>query len=113
MVHLPDNVKRQNIITKMNAILQKDSPWIWGIFPKSFVISHSWNSPLEINTIAHNTLKYIAIDGKKRKALQQQWNIPNIRVLWVLLVALCILIISTYIWYRRQSKTIGPNKFSP
>ena len=111
MTHLDDNKQRQDIIDQMNLMLQKDSPWIWGFFPKSFVISHSWNGPLEINTIAHNTMKYISVDGKKRKRLQKQWNVANTKVLWVLLVAIFILVVSTCSWYTRRSKNAQANKF--
>ena len=104
MTHLYNNEQRQNIITKMNMILQQDSPWIWGFFPKSFVISHAWNGPLEINTMAHNTMKYLAIDGKKRKILQQQWNVANTDILWILGTSILILIVSTCLWYSRRTK---------
>ena len=111
ITHLDDNKQRQDIINQMNLILQKDSPWIWGFFPKSFVISHSWNGPLEINTIAHNTMKYISVDGKKRKRLQQEWNVANTKALWAILVAIFILVVSTCSWYTRRSKNAQANKF--
>src|SRR6202035_3302332 len=52
MKGLPDGPERLAIISKMLTILHQDSPWIWGVFPKEFLLSHIWINPLKPNTVA-------------------------------------------------------------
>jgi hypothetical protein len=85
MQHSPE---RQRIIDRMVEILQRDAPWVWGFYPKDYLLYHSWLSNLKPNTMARNNLKYLRLDPAKRAALRREWNQP---VLWPLGLALLLL----------------------
>lgn len=92
MKNLPDTPERQNIINAMLAIVRKDAPWVWGVNPKTFVLSHIWNQPAKISDINYNTLKYQKVDPSLRERLQIRWNK---RVTWPLLLLGLIIILIT------------------
>ncbi len=87
MKQLPVGKKRAEVIKKMVALLQYDAPWVWGFYPKTLLLSQGWVSKTKLSTIGANTMKYIAIDAKKRERLQREWNKP---VWWPLLVLLVL-----------------------
>lgn len=99
---MPNGPKRQKIIKKMIAIVQKDAPWIWGIHPKSFVLSHSWYDPAKPNAMANNTLKYARIDPKERQNKRQKWNQPVFWPIVVIVVVICLLTIPVIISFWRK-----------
>jgi ABC-type transport system substrate-binding protein len=99
--------KREQLIKRMIAILQKDSPWVWGVFPKTFMLAQSWNGPIKLSTIGHNTLKYQSINPRLRSSLRKEWNQPVLWPLWVLLIGLFIFLIPIIAaYYRREMKPI-------
>ena len=105
MQTLQPGPERQIIIKQMLDIARKDAPWIWGTHSVDFILSHVWNNPDKINTIANNTLKYQSIDPKLRHKMQAQWNSP---VLWplLLLTALIALLLAplAFFYYKKQNK---------
>jgi oligopeptide transport system substrate-binding protein len=103
MKDLPNNEERRNIITKMTDILQKESPWVWGFFPKTFILDHSWFGPNKINPIANNSLKYQSVNGQARHQKQQQWNKPDTSIFFYIAAAILALIVPTIIKYRRKN----------
>jgi oligopeptide transport system substrate-binding protein len=85
----------------MVTLLQHDSPWLFGYFPKAFTLCHAWVSPNKPNLMANNTLKYQRIDPTLRNKLRANWNQP---VLWPLVFLLLALVaaIAPAIWSWRQ-----------
>ena len=105
MQSLAKGKQRDQVIHQMVAMLQKDAPWLWGFYPKSFVLKQSWLSPTKPASIGPGNLLYLAIDTQKRVESQQQWNQP---VLWPLIaIALLILFFMlpiSYFYYVRIHK---------
>lgn len=87
MKNLPNSPERQAIINKMLAIVRRDSPWVWGVNPKNFVLSQVWNQPSKLSDISYNVLKYQQIDPMLRYRLQILWNK---KVIWPLLVIILL-----------------------
>ena len=58
-------MERQKKINELLKIVREDNPWIWGMHPVNFLLSHQWNYPSKIYSIANNTLKYEQIDAEK------------------------------------------------
>jgi hypothetical protein len=85
----------------MVTLLQHDSPWLFGYFPKAFSLRHAWVSPSKPNLMANNTLKYRRIDPVLRDKLRSDWNRP---VLWplVLLLLAGVAAIAPALWVWRQ-----------
>lgn len=86
---LADGPERQLVIDKMVAILRNDSPWVFGLYPKEYMLSQSWLSPIKPNPVANNILKYQKIDPALRMQKIHKWNQP---IFWPLLLILGILI---------------------
>ena len=80
---------RLEIIRHMNRLLQHDAPWVFGLHPKSYTLSHNWLKNRKPGDVGHNTLKYQRIDAAERARLRAAWNRP---VWWPLLAGLAILL---------------------
>jgi len=91
MKDLPNGPERQQVIDQMVDILRKESPWLFGFFPKAFSLHHAWYRNAKPHLMANNTLKYKHIDGSMRSQAQKTWNEP---VLWPIGLLLLVLVIS-------------------
>jgi len=88
-------------IEKMLQIVREDSPWIWGVHPKSLALSHSWFQNVMPHAMANNTLKYRKIDSALRLKRQQEWNRP---VLLPLLLFVLFVLLGAWLLYRAYGK---------
>ncbi len=80
---------RQQIIDRMLAILQQDTPWVWGFHPKDYSLHHAWLKNRKPTKVGNNTLKYQRIDVELRERLRAEWNRP---VIWPVLVVAALLL---------------------
>lgn len=112
MRNLPNGEERQKIIDRMLAILYEDEPWVWGMIPKDFLLTQSWNYPSKPNNIINNTLKYQRLNPKLRAQLRDQWNIPVYWPLGVMLIALVLLAVPVILRYlhKERVETVKPRK---
>jgi len=90
MVDYPKPEEELAIIDRMTAIVQRDAPWSFGFYPKSFSLHHQWLTNVKPNLMANNTLKYRKLDPATRERLREKWNPP---VLWPIGAAVMILAI--------------------
>jgi len=97
---------REAKIDRMVQIAREDAPWVWGVYPKSLALVHSWFGNVASNAMANNTLKYKRIDPKLRLQKQQQWNQPVRAPLYLLVLALCLLGAGLYRTYRKHQSSI-------
>jgi oligopeptide transport system substrate-binding protein len=102
MKTMENGSQRQEIIDRMNQILHRDAPWVWGFHPKDYSLRHAWLLNRKPSKVGHNTLKYQRVDVSLRAARRAEWNRP---VLWPLL--LVGLALAAAIWpawraYRRR-----------
>lgn len=106
MKNRPNDATRQELIDKMLALIRSDAPWVWGMHPEDFSLSHTWVSKVKPNTIAPTNLKYIAVNVVERNHLRVLWNQP---VFWplialvLLLLALTIPLVGAYMKKERQA----------
>jgi oligopeptide transport system substrate-binding protein len=102
---MPNGKKRQAKISQILKRLRNDAPWIWGVHPIDFTLSHQWQQVIKPNAMANNTLKYQKIDARVRQQKRQQWNAP---VLWPLIlfaaVVLVMLIPLCVAYWRRDRR---------
>jgi len=107
MRNMDDSEERQQIIQKMQAIVRKDAPWVFGFHPKSFSLFHGWYKNLKPNLMANNRLKYTRIDTQIRAQKRQLWNQP---VFWPLIMALVLLLLillpAIQAFKRRAKETV-------
>jgi oligopeptide transport system substrate-binding protein len=74
MRNLPDGPERAKILGQMLDIIREDAPWIWGVHPNSYALSHQWLYPSKPNAMSHNNLKYIKINPELRAQKRVEWN---------------------------------------
>jgi ABC-type transport system substrate-binding protein len=102
MKNMPNTPERQQLIGQMIAIVQHDSPWVFGFFPKDFALSQQWVSPNKPADVINNILKYQRIDPKLRQTIRVQWNQPIIWPLVLFVVLLIIAVFPLYLGYRAK-----------
>ncbi len=83
MKYMPDGPERLRVIQQMISILRYDAPWMFGYFPRQYMLRQGWVGPGKANVIANNTLKYVHVDPALRARQRQAWNHP---VRWPLFV---------------------------
>ena len=108
---MPNDEKRLTKIRQYLALVQEDSPWIWGVHPIDFTLSHSWVSPAKSHSIANNTLKYQQIDPQLRATLREKWNKPILWPLWIFLGFLILIFIPLIVTYWRRENKSPTKKF--
>ena len=104
MKNMDNTPERLGIVRQMNHILHHDAPWVFGLHPKSYTLSHRWLKNRKPSDVGNNTLKYQRIDTAERAAARRQWNSP---VLWPLglgLLVLVLAIIPAVGGYRRRGR---------
>ena len=107
MQTLPNGPERRVIIERMVRLVQRDAPWIFGFYPRSLALVHSWYHNAWPNMMANNTTKYLRVDATDRVRKQQAWNRPVVWVLW-LLAAVALLLVAGSVWlYRRRQARTG------
>ena len=107
MKNMDNSAERQAIINNMVDIARKDSPWLWGLHPKSFSLHHSWYNNSKPNLMANNTLKYKRIEPGERANKRDAWNTPVTWPLYAMLALFVIGILPGIISYRRKEHGTG------
>lgn len=106
MKDMQNGPERQQIISDMIRILRHDSPWLWGLFSKSFSLHHAWYFNAKPNAMSANTLMYKRIDPQLRHDLQKQWNRPIWWPLVLILLTLVLSLIPAWRGWRRKENEI-------
>jgi ABC-type transport system substrate-binding protein len=108
MKNMDNSPERQTIIDRMLEILRRDSPWLWGFHPKSYVLQHGWLHNIKPNIMANNRLKYWRVDVAQREQARRQWNQP---AYWPLVLAVAaLLLFGVWMWRtlrKREEKGGG------
>lgn len=103
--NMKNGPERQKKINALLSIIREDSPWIWGVHPIDFTLTHTWMDPMKPHAIANNTLKYQRIDAAKRAQLREKWNQPILWPLWILLSLLIVIGAPLgIVYYRREHR---------
>ncbi len=97
MKNMENGPDRQAIIDRMQEVLRRDSPWLWGYHPKNYVLQHSWLHNIKPNIMANNKLKYWRVDTAQREQKRHEWNKP---VYWPLEI-LALGFVGFVAWMRR------------
>lgn len=105
-----DDPKRLPLINQMLTILHDDTPWVWGIFPQSFVLSNPWYAPTKPSNVSVNTLKYVSIDPDLRAKLRLEWNKPLIWPILLVVIILIIMVLPSIIGYLQSNNARAKRK---
>lgn len=103
-MQVDDEAEKLKIINAMVAVLDRDLPWIWGFYPQQYSLYNPWYGFVARGSVINNFLKYISIDPEQRATLRQQWNLPTIWPIFiVLLVVILIILPAIYGFVRNES----------
>lgn len=102
MRNLPDGEERAKILGEMLDIAREDAPWIWGLHPKSYALSHQWLYPSKPNAMSHNNIKYIKIDPILRAEKRIEWNPAHFWPLGVIFMGLVGCCLPAWFMYRKK-----------
>jgi oligopeptide transport system substrate-binding protein len=105
MRNMDNGPERQAIIDRMLAIANRDAPWIWGFYAKSYTLHHAWLYNAVPNLMANNTLKYRRVDPVTRDAQRRAWNRPILWPLWGLALVLVLGALPAVWIYRRRERS--------
>ncbi|MBS4051745.1 MAG: ABC transporter substrate-binding protein [Methylomonas sp.] len=102
MRNMDNGPERQAIIDRMQSILRRDAPWLFGYFPKDFALLHSWYKNLKPARMINNRLKYSRIDTGLREQKRREWNHAEFWPLLAIFAALGLAIYPAVKAYRRR-----------
>ncbi|KTD04866.1 extracellular solute-binding protein [Legionella geestiana] len=106
MKNRENDAVRAKMVDALVEIVRRDAPWVWGINTQAFSLAQPWVSPMKPNPIAQNTLKYLAVDAKKREVLRERWNTPRLFSLFFMLIVLGLLLVPlVFAYYKRERAT--------
>ena len=104
MKDMNNTPERLQIVREMNRILHHDTPWDFGLHPKSYTLSHRWLKNRKPSDVGNNILKYQRIDAVDRAIARREWNRP---VRWPLAIGLALVVLAivpAFIGYRRRER---------
>lgn len=104
MKNMPNSPERQKIIDRMVEIARRDAPWIWGIHPKDYSLSHAWLANDKPNNMARNNIKYLKVDTEMRVARRAEWNKPVLWPIGLIVLALAASAIPAILSYRKRER---------
>ena len=107
---LPNGPERLSAINRMLAIVQKDSPWIWGFNNKEYYLSNQWVYNTKRHGISQATLKYLRVDPDLRAQKQKAWNQPVIWPMFAGIGLLLMILIPGIRAYRQRQKLTIENQ---
>ena len=100
----PNGPERQKIIDKMVEIVRHDAPWVFGVNPKVYVLTHDWVKPYILDSVVQNSLKYLEVNPQLRANQQKRWNQA---ILWPIpaFILLCFLsLLPGYIAFKKRER---------
>ncbi len=102
MRNMENTSQRLLVIEKMQDIVRRDAPWVFGYHPKNFTLFHTWLHNVKPNMMANNTLKYMRLEPHTRARLRRLWNRPVWWPLGLLLMVSVLAVIPAWLSYRKR-----------
>lgn len=103
---LDDGPEKQAVIDRMVAMLQRDSPWLFGYFPWGGLAFQQWVHNGKPSILIRDMAKYYRVDPALRAAKQAEWNAP---VRWPLALIAAALLAAAWVarrgWRARETAT--------
>ncbi|MBI5970705.1 MAG: ABC transporter substrate-binding protein [Deltaproteobacteria bacterium] len=103
MENMDNGAERLRIIKEMIAMIQKDSPWVWGYHPVVFGLFHQWVENVKFNPMANNAVKYLRLNAGARSLLRGAWNGPVVWPVFALIAALAVITLPVVISVRKRA----------
>ena len=82
--YLEDGPDKQTTIDRMQDIVRRDSPWLWGYNAFAVGSYQPWMSNGKPSYMVRNLLEYRRVDPVMRARLVREWNPPHFWPLWAI-----------------------------
>jgi ABC-type transport system substrate-binding protein len=102
MKRSPNDERRAAAIRQMEAILERERPWIELFFREAYVLRHAWVVNAKPMGMSYPTYKYRDVKPALRAQMQAGWNAPVRWPLYLLLAAIVALIVPAIRTYYRE-----------
>ena len=103
--YMDDGPEKQATIDKMVAIVQTDSPWLWGYFPFAVGSYQPWMSNGKPTQMARDLFEYRRIDPAMRAELVKQWNPAHFWPLWLIALAFVLALWPAWRAFKARERT--------
>jgi hypothetical protein len=90
------------MIGQMEAILERERPWIELHHRENFTLRHAWLANAKPMGISYPVYKYLDVKPETRARLQAEWNGPVRWPLYLLALALVALTVPAVRTYHRE-----------
>lgn len=101
---LDDGPEKVAVIDKMQAIVQRDAPWMFGYFPMSAGAYQQWVGNAKPTQMVRNTLQYLKVDPALRVTKVDEWNPPRWWPLGLVVLVLVLAVWPSYIALKRRER---------
>lgn len=102
--YLDDGPEKVTVIDRMQAIVQRDAPWMFGYFPMSGGAYQQWVGNAKPTQMVRNTLQYFKVDPALRVDKVNEWNTPRWWPLGLLVLVLVLAIWPSYVALKRRER---------
>lgn len=102
--YLDDGPEKVAVIDRMQAIVQRDAPWMFGYFPMPGGAYQQWVGNAKPTQMVRNILQYIKIDPALRVSKIDEWNTPRWWPLWLLVIVVALAIWPSYVALKRRER---------
>ncbi len=102
MQYMSDGPEKEKAVEELIEIAQRDAPWSFGYFPTSAAAFHQWVMNGKPTQIVRNHIQYLRIDPELRAERIQEWNKPIYWPLFLMIAAVCALIIPAYLLHKKR-----------
>ncbi len=101
---LDNGPQKQALLDRMTAIVQEDSPWLWGYYPYAAGSYPNWLHNGKPGMVIKDFLQYRRIDAPLRSRELKAWNRPISWPLWLLLLAFLVSLVPAWRGYRARER---------
>jgi ABC-type transport system substrate-binding protein len=97
-----NDAERMRLIREMNAILERERPWIELLHWEEYALFHGWLSGVKPFGMSYPTTKYRDLDPRQRAALRAQWNEPLRWPAYLLAALGAAIVVPGILTFRRE-----------
>lgn len=101
---LDDGPEKVALIERMQAIVQRDAPWMFGYFPMSGGAYQQWVGNAKPTQMVRNALQYIRVDPVRRVEKVKEWNTPRWWPLWLVALGIALVVWPSYRALKRRER---------
>jgi ABC-type transport system substrate-binding protein len=100
-----NDAERLRLIGEMNAIIERDRPWIELFYPEDYALFHGWLDnvrPAGLVSINFVAAKYWNIDTELRAQRRAEWNQPKLWPIYLVVLGVVLIVVPGVLTFYRE-----------